>query len=153
MKVTKEKIWTWYLPNEPKKIHHDAWKKSGGKWIVFDREDRITALVEALRLYIDAGEIVGAKSWNGDPSALNVYCLNRDGVKTKMILDRLGAGRSRVWQYDFAWHKNIRKPLDFAYSWSFKFMTILRSYGVPGTINLIRELLIPGKARRKHGGE
>jgi hypothetical protein len=154
MKVTKEKIWTWYLPGEPKKIYHDDWIKSGGKWIVFDRKERITALAEALQPYIDAGNIVGAKCWNGDPSAVNVYSLDRDRENTNLILDRLGAGHSRVWEYDYAWQKNIRKPLEFTYSWSLKFWTIVRSHGLPGTIKLMRELFIPGKdARRHHGGE
>lgn len=43
MKVNKEKIWTWFLPNQSKEICRADWMKSGGKWIVFDREDRITA--------------------------------------------------------------------------------------------------------------
>jgi hypothetical protein len=153
MKITKEKIWTWYRPNEPKKIYHDDWIKRGGKWIVFDRKDRIDALAEALQLYVDAGEIVGAKSWNGDPSAINVYCLDRDRENTKLILDHVGAGHSRVWEYDYAWQRNLREPFDFAYSWSSKFMTILRSYGMRGTIKLMRELFLQGKKRRKHGGE
>jgi hypothetical protein len=148
MKVNKEKIWTWFLPDIPQEISRADWMKSGGKWIVFDREDRITALAEALQPYIDAGEIVGAKCWNGDPSALNVYCLDRDSEKTKLILDRLGARRSRVWEYDFAWKKNLRRPFDFTYSWSLKCVTILRSYGMLGTINLMRELFIPGKKGR-----
>ncbi len=148
MKANKEKIWTWFLPNEPKKIHHDDWIKKGGKWIVFDGQERITALVQALELYIDAGDIVGAKSWNGDPSALNVYCLDRDRERTRLLLDRLGAGHSRVWEYDYAWEKNIRRPFDFTYSWGLKFMTILRSYGMIGTVNLMRELFIPGKDGR-----
>ncbi len=153
MKVNKEKIWTWFLPNEPKNIHQDNWIKKGGKWIVFDREERILALAEALQPYIDAGEIAGAKCWNGDPSAINVYCLDRYREKTRLLLDRLGAGHSRVWEYDYAWNKNIRKPVDFVYSWSLKFMTILRSYGVPGTIKLMRELFIPGKDARQQGGD
>lgn len=148
MKVNKEKIWTWFLPDEPKEISRADWMKNGGKWIIFDREDRITALAGALQPYIDAGKIVGAKCWNGDPSALNVYCLDRDREKTRLILDRLGARRSRVWEYDFAWKKNLRKPFDFTYSWSLKFMTILRSYGMLGTVRLMRELLIPGKKGR-----
>ena len=148
MKVNKEKIWTWYIPNEPKKIQHDYWIKSGGKWIVFDRKDRITALAEALQPYIDAGEIVGAKCWNGDPSAVNVYCLDRDREKTRLLLDRLGAGHSRVWEYDYAWKKNIRKPFDFTYSWGLKLTTILRSYGMLGSLRLMLELFIPGKNGR-----
>lgn len=43
----KDKIWTWILPDEPKEISHGAWIKSGGKRIVFDREDRITVLAAA----------------------------------------------------------------------------------------------------------
>lgn len=148
MKVNKEKIWTWFLPDEPKEISHGDWIKSGGKWIVFDRKKRISALADALQPYIDAGDVVGAKCWNGDPSALNVYSLDRDREKTGLLLDRLGAGRSRVWEYDYAWEKNIRKPFDFTYSWSLKFMTILRSYGMLGTVNLVRELFIPGKDGR-----
>ncbi len=145
MKVSKDKIWTWFLPIQPKNIYHDDWVKKGGKWIVFDREERISALAHALEPYIDADEIVGAKSWNGDPSALNVYCLDRDREKIRLLLDRLGAGHSRVWEYDYAWEKNIRRPFDFMYSRSLKFMTILRSYGMIGSIKLMRELFIPAR--------
>lgn len=148
MKVNREKIWTWFLPDQPKNIYHEDWLKNGGKWIIFGRKERIDALAEALRLYIDAGNIVGAKSWNGDPSALNVYCLDRDREETKLLLNRLGAGHSRVWEYDYALDKNVRRPLDFAYSWGLKFMTIFRSYGIRGSIKLMRELLIRGNKGR-----
>ena len=30
-------------------------------------------------------------------------------------LERLGAGDSIVWEYDFAWDKNIREPLEFLF--------------------------------------
>jgi hypothetical protein len=148
MKVSKEKIWTWFLPDKPKEINHEDWMKSGGKWIVFDRKGRITALAEALQPLIDAGEIVGAKCWNGDPSAVNVYCLDRDREKIKLILDRLSAGRSRVWEYDFALNKNIRKPFNFTYSWGLKFTTILRSYGMLGSLRLMLEMFTPGRNGR-----
>ncbi len=123
-------------------------EKSGGKWIVFDPKERILALAEALQPYIDAGEIVGAKCWNGDPSAVNVYCLDRDREKTRLLLDRLGAGHSRVWEYDYAWEKNIRKPFNFTYSRGLKFTTILRSYGMLGSLRLMLEMFIPGENGR-----
>jgi hypothetical protein len=72
----------------------------------------------------------------------------RDREKTRLLLDRLGAGHSRVWEYDYAWEKIIRKPFNFTYSWSLKFIIILRSYGMLGTINLMREVFIPGKDGR-----
>ena len=153
MKVNKDKIWTWYLPNEPMTIHHDNWIRSGGKWIVFDRKERISALAEALQPYIDAEVSVGAKCWNGDPSAINVYCTDRDREKIKLLLDGLGAGPSRVWEYDFAFDKNIRKPFDFTYSWSLKLLTIISSYGLPGAVKLMRELFFHGKEAPRQEGK
>ena len=85
----------------------------------------------------------GAKYWNEDPSALCVYSLDSDRDKVRDLLDSLSAGRDRVWEYDYAWDKNIRSPVTFLYSWYSKLTTILRSYGIAGTLRLIREILKP----------
>ena len=87
----------------------------------------------------------GAKYWNEDPSALCVYSLDIDRDKVRELLDSLGAGRDRVWEYDYAWDKNISSPVTFLYSWYSKLTTILRSYGIAGTLRLIREILKPGR--------
>lgn len=141
MRRHKDRLWTWLLPDEPRRIDEDEWERRGGKWIVFDKEERILDLAEKLAPLVDSGEVVSAKTWNGDPSAVCVYSLDRDREKTWGILKRLGAGDSIVWEYDFAWDKNIREPLEFLFSWSSKFRTIVQSYGVFGTLRLIREVL------------
>jgi hypothetical protein len=42
----------------------------------------------------------------------------------------------------------VRDPIGFLYSWYSKLSTILRSYGLVGTLNLIREVLRPrGRGR------
>jgi hypothetical protein len=113
---------------------------SGGKWIIFDGREKIVKLSDNLAPFIDSGEIKSAKYWNGDPSAINVYSLDRDKDKTWRILKKLGARDCRVWEYDYAWDKNIKNPFNFIYSWSSKFRTILKSYGIKGTLDLIRDL-------------
>ncbi len=119
------------------------WIRHGGKWIIFDKKDRIVVLAEKLRLLIDSGEIESAKYWNGDPSAICVYSLDREKEKVRDILKKLGAGNDKVWEYDYAWDKNIRNPLNFMYSWFSKITTILKSYGLTGTLRLINEILKP----------
>lgn len=142
MRRHKDRLWTWLIPEEPRRIDEEEWARSGGKWIVFDKEKEILDLAEKLAPFVDSGEVASAKYWNGDPSAVCVYSLDRDREKTWSILKRLGAGDSIVWEYDFAWDKNIREPLEFLFSWSSKFRTIVQSYGVFGTLRLIREVLI-----------
>ncbi len=61
------------------------------QWIVFDDENQIKILAGKLAPFIDAGEIVSAKYWNGNPSAINVYSLDQDRWKTRRILKNLGA--------------------------------------------------------------
>jgi hypothetical protein len=143
MRIVKDRIWTWLMPNTPRDIDVRTWTRSGGKWIVFDREDRIKGMAEKLATHIDSGEIESAKYWNGDPSAINVYSLDRDREKTRAILKDLGARRTMVWEYDYAWRKNLRSPLSFTYSWLSKARTIVKSRGFCGTCKLIRDVLKP----------
>jgi hypothetical protein len=140
MKTVKDKIWTWFLPDVEREINRDEWFRHGGKWIIFDGREKIVKLSDNLAPFIDSGEIKSAKYWNGDPSAINVYSLDRDKDKTWRILKKLGARDCRVWEYDYAWDKNIKNPFNFIYSWSSKFRTILKSYGIKGTLDLIRDL-------------
>lgn len=142
MKIFKDTLWTWLLPDEERDINMKVWSRHGGKWIVFDTGEEIARLGERLRPFIDSGEIRSAKYWNGDPSAINVYSLESERNKTWDILRDLGAGNARVWEYDYAWCKNAVSPVDFLYSWFSKFRTILMSYGFRGTLNLVREILI-----------
>jgi hypothetical protein len=141
MHQIKDDIWTWLMPDEPRKIEGSTWSRNGGKWIVFDEEDRIKDLAEKLKPYIDAGEIEGAKYWNGNPSAINVYSLDRDRWKTKKILKRLGARFVLVWEYDYALGKNLISPFTFCYSWFSKFRTILQSRGIAGSVQLLKEAM------------
>ncbi len=127
MKQIKDIIWTRLLPDKDRKIDAREWTRRGGKWIVFDSEERIKDLAGRLGTYIDTGEIESAKYWNGNPSAVNVYSLDRDRMKTREILKKLGARYVMVWEYDYAWDKNLRAPLTFVYSWYSKFRTILQS--------------------------
>ncbi len=143
MHKVKDMLWTWFLPDAERVIDRNEWMRHGGKWIIFDKKDRIVKLAKKLEPFIDSGEIQSAKYWNKDPSAICVYSLDKDKEKTWEILKKLGAGNSRVWEYDYAWDKNIQAPLDFAYSWFSKFRTILQSYGPVGTLRLIREVLKP----------
>ncbi|MEW6109553.1 MAG: hypothetical protein AB1632_10365 [Nitrospirota bacterium] len=140
---TKDILWTWLLPDIRRDVNKGEWVKHGGKWIIFDRKDRIEKLAQGLEPFIDSGEIESAKYWNKDPSAICVYSLDRDREKTWTILKKLDAGKSRVWEYDYAWDKNLQNPVNFLYSWISKFRTILQSYGLIGTLLLIREILKP----------
>ena len=141
MKTYTDMLWTWMMPDTPGAADTGRWRRHGGKWIVFDGKAKIEELARRLVLFIESGDIEGAKYWNKDPSAINVYCLDEDSGKVSGILDELGAGERRVWEYDYAWGKNISRPVDFAFSWTAKFRTILQSYGLAGTINLIRQML------------
>jgi hypothetical protein len=141
MRVVKDSIWTRLIPDMPREIDGSTWNRSGGKWIVFDREERIKEIAEKLASHIDSGEIESGKYWNGDPSAINVYSLDRDREKTRKILKDVGAFRAMVWEYDYAWLKNIRSPLTFTYSWLSKFRTIVQSRGICGTLRLVRDTL------------
>jgi hypothetical protein len=144
----RDDIWTRLLPEKPREIDGSTWFKQGGKWIVFDDQSRILDLAGKLAPYIDAGEIESAKYWNGDPSAINVYSLDRDREKTGMILKNLGARHVLVWEYDYALGKNLRAPVTFAYSWFSKFRTILQSRGFRGSVRLLQEALKQGRGGR-----
>jgi len=143
MRKLKDMLWTWLLPDVQRDIDRQEWTRSGGKWIIFDRKNRIEELAGRLGPLIDSGKIESAKYWNKDPCAICVYSLDRDKDATWEILRELGAGKDKVWEYDYAWEKNIRDPVNFTYSWFSKFRTILQSYGVLETLQLIREVLTP----------
>ncbi|HUI67159.1 MAG TPA: hypothetical protein VL087_02970 [Nitrospirota bacterium] len=138
MRIVKDSIWTLLMPDTARENDRRIWTRSGGKWIVFDREERIKEIAEKLAPHIDSGEIESGKYWNGDPSALNVYSLDRDREKTRKILQDLGALRAMVWEYDYAWRKNLRSPFTFTYSWLSKFKTIVQSRGICGALRLVR---------------
>ena len=141
MKRAKDLLWTWHLPDRPRAFDRAEWVRRGGKWIVFDKRDEIVGLAEKLAPFIDSGEIASAKYWNGDPSAINVYSLDRDRGKVMSILKAAGARHVLVWEYDYAWGRNLRRPLIFAYSWFSKFRTILASYGLAGSVRLLKKAL------------
>lgn len=141
MRTSKDMLWTWLSPDEPRAFDRSEWMRRGGKWIVFDDKEAITALAEKLAPFIDSGEIESAKYWNGDPSAINVYSLDRDRFKVRTILKQTGARYVLVWEYDYALDKNLLRPLTFAFSWFSKFRTILESYGLAGSIELLRQVL------------
>ena len=143
MREVKDLLWTWLLPEVQREVDRQEWTRSGGKWIIFDRKDRLVVLAGRLGPLIDSGEIESAKYWNRDPGAICVYSLDRDREKTWDILRGLGAGNDKVWEYDYAWDKNIQNPVNFLYSWFSKFRTILQSYGIAGTLQLIKEILKP----------
>jgi hypothetical protein len=143
MHEVKDMLWTWLLPDAKREINREEWIRQGGKWIIFDSKARIINLAEKLAPSIDSGEIESAKYWNKDPGAICVYSLDRDKDKIWDILKKLGAGNDKVWEYDYAWDKNIQNPVNFMYSWFSKIRTILQSYGLVGTLQLIREILKP----------
>jgi hypothetical protein len=143
MRKAEDLLWIWLLPDAPRETDREVWREHGGKWIIFDRKDRIERLASHLAPLIDSDEIRSAKYWKKDPSAICVYSLDRERDKVLAILSRLDAAGSRVWEYDYATDKNIRDPFTFLYSWYSKLTTILRSYGVRGTLALIREILKP----------
>ncbi len=143
MRMIKDSIWTRFVPDVPREIDEKTWKRSGGKWIVFDREERINELSRKLAPHIDAGNIEGDKCWNGDPSAINVYALDRDRQKIRKLLKELGARGSMVWEYDYSLRKNLSSPFTFAFSWFSKFRTILQSRGIAGTLRLVHDVLNP----------
>ena len=143
MRKARDLLWTRLIPDNAGNPDLTEWERHGGKWIIFDRRERIVDLAERLGPYLESGEVEGAKYWNEDPSALCVYSLDRDRERVNRLLDSLKAGRDRVWEYDYAWDKNIRSPLTFFYSWFSKITTIVRSYGMAGTLRLIAEILRP----------
>ena len=144
MRTSKDLLWTHFAPDAGTHIDPRQWRRHGGKWIVFDDRKAIDALAEHLAPFIDSGAVAAAKIWNGDPSAINVYSLDRDRAKVREILKQAGARYVLVWEYDYALGKNLSSPLTFAYSWFSKFRTILASYGLAGTVRLIREMLRQG---------
>ena len=81
MRQTKDEIWTWLLPETPRKIDRSTWFRSGGKWIVFDDEDRIRDLAEKLAPHIDAGEIESAKSLSLDIHVFMVFQVSNNPPK------------------------------------------------------------------------
>ncbi len=141
MKTSKDMLWTRLFPDEARRFDRAEWMRRGGKWIVFDDGKAIEALAKKLAPFIDAGEIASAKYWNGDPSAINVYSLDRDRWKVRAILKEAGARYVLVWEYDYALGKNLLNPLTFAYSWFSKFRTILASYGLAGSVRLLKNVL------------
>jgi hypothetical protein len=141
MKIVKDLLWTWLLPDEERAFDRAEWTRFGGKWIVFDKQDAIVTLAGRLAPFIDSGAISSAKYWNGDPSAINVYSLDRDRGKVRSILKEAGARYVLVWEYDYAMGKNFLRPVTFAYSWFSKFRTILASYGLSGSIRLLNKVL------------
>ena len=143
MRKTQDLLWIWLLPDVPRVTDRNNWTLHGGKWIVFDRKEKIEELAGKLAPLIDSGEIESAKYWKKDPSAICVYSLDRDRERVLKVLTEFGAAKSRVWEYDYAMDKNVRDPLTFLYSWYSKFSTILRSYGFLGTLRLIMEVLKP----------
>ncbi|NJD55260.1 MAG: hypothetical protein FIA94_02505 [Nitrospirae bacterium] len=143
MRKKTDLLWTWLIPDAERTPDRSSWIRHGGKWIIFDSMKKVIELAERLSPFLESGEVEGAKYWNKDPSALCVYSLDRDRERVGAILDGLGAGRDRVWEYDYAWDKNIQSPLTFLYSWFSKLTTILRSYGIAGTLRLIAEILRP----------
>ena len=149
MREIRDDIWTRLLPEKPREIDGSAWFTENGKWIVFDGQSRILDLAGKLAPYIDAGEIESAKYWKGDPSAINVYSLDRGRAKTRSILKDLGARSVLVWEYDYALGKNLHAPFPFACSWSSKFRTILRSRGFCGSLRLLGEALKQGRGGRQ----
>jgi hypothetical protein len=147
METSRDILWTRLSPDEPRVFDRGEWMRRGGKWIVFDNREAILALAEQLAPFIDAGEIGSAKYWNGEPSAINVYSLDSDRGKVREILKRAGARYVLVWEYDYALGKNLRRPVTFAYSWFSKFRTILASYGLAGSVRLLRQVLSQHRER------
>ncbi len=143
MRKGEDILWIWLLPEYGRGTDREYWVSHGGKWIVFDEKQKIEVLAAKLAPLIDSGEIESAKYWKKDPSAICVYCLDSDRARVEKILTECGASGSRVWEYDYAMEKNLRDPLTFFYSWYSKLSTILRSYGLLGTLRLIREVLKP----------
>jgi hypothetical protein len=141
MKTSRDMLWTRLSPDIPREFDPREWMKSGGKWIVFDDKEAIVSLAEKLEPFIDSGELTAAKYWNGDPSAINVYCLDWDRGRVRAILKQAGARYVLVWEYDYAMAKNLMRPLTFGYSWFSKFRTILQSYGLAGSFRLLRQVL------------
>ncbi len=147
----EDKFWIRLLPDVPAETDHQQWVQHGGKWIVFNKKEMTERLAGKLESYIDAGTIASAKYWKGEPSAICVYSLDSEKVKTRQILEDLGAGRTRVWEYDYAWDKNLRSPLSFFYSQSSKLRTIVKSYGCRGSWELLKEALTPEPALLQKG--
>ncbi len=134
----EESLWTWLRPDALRETNQDEWRAHGGKWIVFDRLAKTESLAESLGPLIDRAEIESAKFWRKDPSAICVYTHDSRRAEVWEILRAAGAGRQRVWEYDFAWGKNLANPVDFTYSQASKLRTILRSYGCRGAWQLLR---------------
>jgi hypothetical protein len=153
MHKAKDILWTWCLPDVAREVDRREWVNHGGKWIIFDRRDRLVRLAEKLGPFIDSGAVESAKYWNEDPGAICVYSLDSERAKTWEILRTLGAGNRKVWEYDYALGKNLRKPLLFFYSWFSKFSTILQSYGIRGSLKLIGKILSNDERRdsNQHG--
>jgi hypothetical protein len=129
------KFWTWIIPKEPREPKN--WAEHGGKWIVFGKKEKFMALAKEIEPYIERGEIESAKYWNWDTSALCVYSLDKDREKVREILLRHGL-KPRVWDYDYAHHKNIIRPLNWTVSHFSKLWVLLKSFGIRGTLQFLK---------------
>ena len=96
MHKTEDLLWLWLLPEYRRGTDREYWVSHGGKWIVFDRKEKIEELAGKLAPLIDSGEIESAKYWKKDPSAICVYCLDSDRGRVEKILTEFGAAESRV---------------------------------------------------------
>jgi hypothetical protein len=34
----------------------------------------------------------------------------------RIVLEKLGARERQAWEYDYAWKKNLKRPIDFPYT-------------------------------------
>src|SRR5512135_902453 len=98
MRKERDFLWTWLIAERAISPQRSDWIRHGGKWIIFDKREKIVGLAERLAPHLDSGEVEGAKYWNEDPSALCVYSLDIDRDKVRDLLESLGAGRDRVWE-------------------------------------------------------
>lgn len=100
MRQIKDDIWTRLLPDTERLIDTSTWLRSGGKWIVFDDEDQIKILAGKLAPFIDAGEIVSAKYWNGNPvQSTSIRLIRTVGRPGESLKTSVHSTRTSVYYY------------------------------------------------------
>ncbi len=62
MRKERDLLWTWLIAERAISSQRSGgWTRHGGKWIIFDKREKIVSLAERLGPHLDAGEVEGAK--------------------------------------------------------------------------------------------
>jgi len=97
-----QSYWIWIRPQNAVKLPKD-WPQHGGKWLIFDKRERLDGLAARLDPFVEKRMIRGAK-YNREPGSkttpvMCVYCLDGEKDEVWAILEKLGVHR-HIWKDD-----------------------------------------------------